>query len=231
MSKIVIIEDELIAAEYLKEFLENDGFEVVAIIDNGKEALEKIPQLAPDMVLMDIMLKDGVSGSEGAVELKLTAPNTAIVFLTAYVDDETVEYAKNSNCCGYLLKPYNEKEILTNMKLFFAKSHLIAKGDKNRKIQLTQDIYFDRKKSRLFKKEEEVELNSKALLLFELLSQNPNITVSNEQISSYVWKEKNVNPTTIRTLIHKIKEKIGEDLIKNINRLGYKIVPQEKDLS
>lgn len=222
MSKIVIVEDELIAAEYLKEILEKNGFAILDIIDNGKEALQKIPTLKPDIVLMDIMLKDNISGSEIAVNLKLSAPNTAIIFLTAYVDDEMIEYAANSNCQGYLLKPYNEKEILTTIKLTLTKnSHNIH--DTNKTIlKLSQDIHFDTELKRLVKNGVEIKLNQKMILLFDLLCKTPNRTVSNDNICLFLWGEI-IHSTTLRTFIHRIKKKTGQDLIHNTNGLGYMI--------
>lgn len=68
----------------------------------------------------------------------------------------------------------------------------------------------------------EIELSKKAILLFELLCKTPNKTVSNDTIFAMLWIEE-VNPITLRTLIHRIKEKIGVDLIHNVNRLGYMI--------
>ena len=66
-AKVVIVEDELIAAEFLKEILEEHGVEVLDTVDTGKEAIEVCSVLKPDVVLMDVMLADGISGSEAAV--------------------------------------------------------------------------------------------------------------------------------------------------------------------
>ena len=121
MPSIVIVEDELIAAEYLKEILLHNNFHVLDIIDNGKEAIIKLPKLSPDIVLMDIMLKDDITGREVALHLKQHTPQIAIVFLTAYVDNETLNYATESNTYDYLMKPYNEKNILHTLKIVMNK--------------------------------------------------------------------------------------------------------------
>ena len=67
--KIVIVEDELIAAEFLKVILEESGAEVTDIIDSGKEAIEICTTKEPDVIFMDVMLTDNISGCEAAVAI------------------------------------------------------------------------------------------------------------------------------------------------------------------
>ncbi len=224
MSSIVIVEDELIAAEYLKEILISNGFEVLAIIDNGKEAQDKIPTIKPDIVLMDIMLKDNISGSEVALDLKLSSPKTAIVFLTAYADSEMLEYAIESNSYGYLMKPYNEQEILSTLQLILHRIKEQTKEYVSGKdiLKIDDNLYFDFVLRRLFKDDREVALGSKAVLLIEMLCKKADTSVSFEQISQEIWNESK-NAVTLRTMIHRIKTKTGCDFIQNVNSLGYMI--------
>ncbi len=224
MNSIVIVEDELIAAEYLKNILENGGYGVCDIIDNGKDAIKKIPTINPDIVLMDIMLKDGISGSEVALQLKSIAPNIAVIFLTAYTDNEMIDYALNVNCYGYIVKPYNEKEILANIKIVLAKraEESCKKSARPTQCEIGRDIYFDTQLKRLVRGENEIRLNKKQILLLDLLCQTPERTVNNDTLSLAIWGEV-VNPITLRTFIHRLKNKINEDIIHNTNRLGYMV--------
>jgi len=224
MPKIVIVEDELIAAEYLKELLYTNGFEVVSIIDNGKEAIEVIPRLNPDIVLMDIMLKDKISGSEVALHLKQFSPQTTVIFLTAYADNEMLEYAIESNCYGYLMKPYKEKEIINTLKIILArmKKPDMKENHLDSTLIIDKNFSFDEQQQKLLKNNREVELSKNAINLISLLCKNANTSVSNEQISLHIWNEIK-NSTTIRTQIHRIRTKIGDDFIHNVNGLGYMI--------
>ena len=224
MPNILIVEDELIAAEYLKEILMTNGFNVIDVIDNGKEAISRIPQLSPDLVLMDIMLKDNISGSEVALHLKQRSPQIAVIFLTAYADSEMVEYAIEANTFGYLMKPYNEKEIVNTLKVVFARIQERQDKELESKIsvQIDKELLFDLEKKKLFKNDIELSLGKNALGLLEILCKNANSSVSNEQISMHVWGEIK-NDVTIRTQIHRIKAKIGENIIRNVNGVGYKI--------
>ena len=224
MQNILIVEDELIAAEYLKEILLANGFNVIDIIDNGKEAMSKIPELNPDLVLMDIMLKDSISGSEVALHLKHHSPKIAVIFLTAYADSEMVEYAIEANTFGYLMKPYNEKEIVNTLKVILARiqENGIQKLDINAFVKINQELTFDIQNIKLLKNGLELNLGKNALHFLEILCKNVNSSVSNEQISMHVWGEIK-NDVTIRTQVHRIKAKIGENIIHNINGIGYKI--------
>lgn len=121
MINIIIVEDELISAEYLKEILMNNNCNILAIIDNGKEAIETIPKLNPDIVFMDIMLKDKISGNEVSVYLRQFTPDIAIIFLTAYADKKVTKSVKEVNLYAYLMKPYNEKEIVATLEIINAK--------------------------------------------------------------------------------------------------------------
>ena len=223
MSKIVIVEDELIAAEYLKELLEKQGFEVLDVIDSGREAIERIVVLQPDIVLMDIMLKDNISGSEVALHLKVKAPKIAILFLTAYTDEESVSYAIDANCYGYLMKPYNEKEIVNTLKVVLARlkeEKVGAKEYASDVITLSPSLSFHLQKRKLFREKEELKLGKNALRVIEVLCQNSNAVVSKEQLSMEVWGEKK-NSITIRTQIYRIRAFLGEDIIKNVSSQGY----------
>ena len=224
MPNILIVEDELIAAEYLKEILLQNGFNVLAIIDNGKEAQEKIPQLNPDIVLMDIMLKDNISGSEVALYLKQAIPEVAIIFLTAYADNEMVEYAVEANTYGYLMKPYNEKEIINTLKVVQAR---VAESNRTALevpdiINVSTELLFNTKKRKLLQNGVEVRLGKRGVSLMEILCKNINSAVSYEQLSMHVWGEIK-NDVTIRTQIHRIKEKMETNIIQNVNGIGYMI--------
>jgi len=227
MPQIVIVEDELIAAEYLKEVLQSNGFEVLDVIDTGKVALQEIPKLKPDIVLMDIMLRDGISGSEVALSLRQNAPQIAIIFLTAYADDEMVEYAKEANTYGYLMKPYNEKEIINTLKVIFArmkecKDNKISKSSELEILKIDDHLIYDNKLNKLFRDSTEIGLGTNAMKLMELLCSQPNTTVSNEQICLHVWDEIKTS-ATLRTQIHRIRTVLGDEVLQNVNGVGYMI--------
>jgi DNA-binding response OmpR family regulator len=220
--KILIVEDDLISAEYLKEILEYAGYKVIDTVDTGYDAIRKAKLLKPDIILMDIKLKDKISGCEAALQIKQNHEPCKIIFATAHADNEMLEYAADAEAYGYLMKPYREKEILATIKV--ALSH-----DKHQKphhdasfIVLQKGCVYDIKQNRFYKNDKEIPLAHKKLKLLQILIEHKNSRVSNEDICQYVWGEPK-NDSTLRSLIHRIKTVIGEDIITNLNGQGYMI--------
>jgi PAS domain S-box-containing protein len=120
-SRILILEDERITAEDIKKTLENFGYEVCGIISNGEEALLKIPELNPDLVLMDIFLEGNSDGIKIAGEIK-SRFNIPLIYLTAYADEEILMRAKSTEPFGYILKPFEDRELYSNIEMAIYKS-------------------------------------------------------------------------------------------------------------
>ena len=235
--RAVIVEDELIAAEFLKDILEKEGVNVIGVVDTGREAIALCIKEKPDVVFMDIMLRDNISGSEAAVEISYKVPETRIIFLTAYSDPEMIDYAVESKAAGYLSKPYNETEIIATMRLALARApqaqtqttHSPSSGEpkveEEETIDLIDGYTYNTRHNRLLKEGQEVEMGPKALKLIALLSRHPNVSVSNEQIMLHVWGEI-VNDKTLRSLLFRIRAATSENLIKNVSGTGYMIRSQ-----
>lgn len=220
--KVIIVEDELIAAEFLKEILEENGAEVIDIIDTGKEAIRVCIEKQPDIVFMDIMLRDNISGSEAAFAISRKNTDIKIIFLTAYIDQEMVDFAIDSKAAAYLTKPYNEAQIIATYKLALTSRKTTKIEQKPDKIYLINDYVFHMKEKRLIKNAKEIELGTRSLRLLELLCLHPDISVSNEQISMHVWNEL-VDDKTLRSLIFRIRSATDKELIKNVSGTGYMI--------
>jgi DNA-binding response OmpR family regulator len=226
--RVLIVEDELIAAEFLKEILQKEGIDVIDIVDTGEEAIRTAVEKKPDIILMDIMLRDHISGSEAAVEISRRV-DTEIIFLTAYSDPEMIDYAVESQAAGYLSKPYNETEIIATLRLALARKRKktpLPDTDiptpRQPTISLVDGYLFHTAHQRLLKEGEEVTLSPKARKLIALLCRQPDISISNEQIMLHIWGEY-VNDKTLRSLIFRIRSATSENLIKNVSGSGYMI--------
>ncbi len=220
---VIIVEDECIAAEFLKEMLEEQGAEVLDIVDNGKEAITICIEKKPDVIFMDVMLRDNISGSEAAIAISQKIA-TKIIFLTAYVDGEMVDYAVASGAAAYLTKPYNEAQIIATLRLVTAArdDNTAVAETKPEKIYLKGGYVYLTHHKRLLKDNQEVELGPKALKLIDLLASQPNISISHEQICMHVWEE-SVNDKTLRSLLFRIRQATHDAFIKNISGTGYMI--------
>ncbi|MFW6131835.1 MAG: ATP-binding protein [Candidatus Aminicenantaceae bacterium] len=109
-TKILIVEDENIVANDIKNSLINLGYEVVGISNSGRDSIKKAEKVLPDLVLMDIVLKGNMDGIATAkqIQKKLKIP---IIYLTAYSDKNTFSRAKITKPFGYILKPFEEREL------------------------------------------------------------------------------------------------------------------------
>ena len=113
---ILIVEDESIVAQDLQEILENLGYSAPEIADCGELAMEKIARLNPSLVLMDIRLIGRIDGIDAA-EIIQKDYDTPVVYLTAHSDKSTLERVKRSCPFGYILKPFQERELYTTIEI------------------------------------------------------------------------------------------------------------------
>jgi diguanylate cyclase (GGDEF)-like protein len=119
-NKILIVEDELLIARDLSQKLKKQGFEVTGIVTSGQAALQAIATAPPDLILMDIVIKGNQDGISTAVSIR-ERYDIPVLFLTAYADDETLQRAESTGAYGYLLKPFNERELLTTIRMTLRK--------------------------------------------------------------------------------------------------------------
>lgn len=115
-AKILIVEDEKILALALKRILEKLGHEVVASTGSGEEAIALNSKLSPDLIMMDIFLETELDGLSAAEKIRLSS-DVPIIFLTSYDDQKILQSAKKLQASGYILKPFDEKEININIDL------------------------------------------------------------------------------------------------------------------
>ena len=113
---ILVVEDEVIVSADLTSKLTKMGYEVVGATGYGEEALELARQHRPSLILMDVRLAGALDGIDTAVAIhrELMLP---VVFLTAHSDAATVERAAHAEPFGYILKPFNDRELRTHIEM------------------------------------------------------------------------------------------------------------------
>jgi len=114
--RTLIVEDEILIAEELKERLSRLGFCVIAAVDSAEEGVAIATREHPDLVLMDIRLKGAKDGVQAAEEIHKQV-DIPIVYLTAYSDHQTVERAKRTQFDGFLLKPFHRRELQSTIEI------------------------------------------------------------------------------------------------------------------
>ncbi len=114
--KILIVEDELLVATDIEESIESLGYSVHGTVDSGLKAIEEVEKSLPDLVLMDINLKGEMSGIEAA-SIITKKHDVPIIYLTANADVATVNKAKVALPYGYIIKPFTDKDLHTNIEI------------------------------------------------------------------------------------------------------------------
>ncbi|MGI9240016.1 MAG: hybrid sensor histidine kinase/response regulator [Verrucomicrobiales bacterium] len=120
-TRILVVEDERVIGRDVQNTLVQLGYVVPDVARTGEEALELVGQIEPDLVLMDIRLSGDLDGIETAARIK-SDYGSPVIFLTALADHETIARAKETEPYGYLLKPFNDRELQSTVEMAVSRS-------------------------------------------------------------------------------------------------------------
>jgi two-component system, cell cycle sensor histidine kinase and response regulator CckA len=120
-AKILIVEDEAIIADDIQMTLDDMGYETLGPVSTGQDALDMIAEYSPDLVLLDIRIRGELDGIDVANKLREEHP-VPVIFLTAHADDETIQRAGRASPAGYLLKPFQPRELRAAIEIALVKN-------------------------------------------------------------------------------------------------------------
>ena len=109
-ARVLVVEDEIIVAMDIANTLQKLGHEVTDTVPSGEQAIISVKENRPDMIFMDIGLKGRMDGIETAGQIR-SQFSVPVIFLTAFVDEKTLDRAKDTVPAGYLTKPYEENDL------------------------------------------------------------------------------------------------------------------------
>lgn len=201
--KILIVEDESLTALHIKKILEEDGYEVSHMVSTAGDALKILEEKAIDMVMIDIKINgecDGVCFAE-EVNSKYDIP---LIFLTAQIDDETLQRISQTTYSAYISKPFTSNELLSTVKLV-AMQHKLHENTSI--VELGEGYSYEYIMQRLVRHNQPIILTPKEQLLFHLLISKQGIC-SFIEIDENLWMGEYVDDGTRRSLIHRLKKKI-----------------------
>ncbi len=140
-ARILVVEDEQVVAEDIARILRNFGYDVLAIVSSGEAAVKIAEEKLPDLVLMDIMLEGELNGIEATDQI-YSRFGIPVVYITAYADDERLQRAKQTGPFGYILKPFEGRELYASveMALYKHKMEKILVENESRYRLLTENI-------------------------------------------------------------------------------------------
>ncbi|MEA2681779.1 MAG: hypothetical protein QOK05_107 [Chloroflexota bacterium] len=115
--RVLIVDDHALIREGLGQLIAGEpDLELVGALDSGREAIDRVVELAPDVVLMDISMPGGMDGIAATRELLRRRPTTYVVMLTSYAEDESVVAAIDAGASGYLLKDAESSDVLKGVR-------------------------------------------------------------------------------------------------------------------
>ncbi|BEJ56177.1 response regulator transcription factor [Campylobacter jejuni] len=213
---ILVVEDEVKTRESMINVL-SERFSKVIGAQNGDEGLKKFKKFKPDLVITDIAMPI-MDGLDMAREIKEISDDVPIVVLSAYSEKERLLRSIDIGIDKYLIKPVDIE------KLFKVLDYLIGeKIEANMLVKISEEYQFNKTKRTLIYSGEEIVLTKKELAFISLLLKQPGALVLHEDIKKNVWIGEHVSDTAVRTFIKRVRDKVGEDFIKNVPSLGYKI--------
>jgi len=213
---ILIVEDENEIRKLMEEVMKSVFFEVYSA-KNGDEGIKKFKKFAPDLIVTDIAMPI-MDGLDMAKMINEISPTTPIIALSAFSDKEKLLKAIEVGVDKYILKPVDMDELL------LAIENIARSKFKNMNIiKITDELQYNPASKQLLCNNQEILLTKKEFSFIALLINKMGNLVLLDEIKKNVWSDENVNDTAIRTFVKRVRDKIGQDVIKNIPGLGYKI--------
>ena len=207
---ILIVEDDLLLQETLKEMLELKGFSVDAT-SSYNEAIDLTFENRYNCYIFDVNIVQG-NGFELLKELREADDTTPTIFLTTISDAQSVVKGFEIGANDYVKKPFEFEELFARVNRFLK--------PKNR-IKIAENIYYNPMLNAVCNNNSVVYLKAKEADILEYFLKNPNRIISKDEIIGYIWSNDYITDSTFRGYILKLKNVIGKDYIKNIRGKGY----------
>lgn len=218
MYSILLLEDDLLFASSIEDFLVCEGF-CVDIAKDGEEVFDFTFHKNYDLYIFDINVPK-INGLDLLQQLRNSSDNTPTIFLTSYKDKDTLQDAFLKGCDDYLKKPVDLDELLLRIKA-------LLKRNKKRFdiIKLSNTLTFNPLNKRVYENDIDLNLPVKVLELMELFIENRGEIVTKEMIISKLWAtSEDYSEGSIRVYINQIKKLFeNKESILNIKGVGYKI--------
>ncbi len=219
---VLIVEDEAALATMLRYNLEKQGFRVEEAGD-GQEALTRISESQPDLVLLDWMLPV-MSGIEVCRQIRrrATTRDLPVIMVTARTEDQDAVRGLNTGADDYITKPFNMESLLARMRALLRRSNAVpVKG-----LLAFHDIEMDLGSHRVTRNDRRVHLGPTEFRLLEFFMQHPRRVFSREELLDAVWgPDIHVEPRTVDVHIRRLRKSInapGElDVVRTVRTAGY----------
>jgi len=224
---ILIVEDEYINAKFIEQIVTDKGHNVVEIVSNADDAIALINSEKIDLVFMDINIEGSIDGIQCASLLNQYY-QIPIIYMTAYGDTQTIDEAGDTNMIGYIIKPFDTKDIEATfavaLKILYNLNHISDIQIQSTCIEFENNYVYTFETKSLKIDSIPVKLTKIETLLMHLFCLNINQNISYDLLLECVWKNHLVSNSTIRDTISRLRKKAPLLKFENISGIGYRLI-------
>ena len=228
--KILVVDDEVDIVDFIDDYLTGEGYEVIKAY-NGVEALDKMRQNLPDLVVLDIMLP-GLDGFEVCKQMR-TESTVPILMVTAKDTDVDKIIGLEIGADDYMPKPFNPRELVARVKAILRRTYRQDYQSHSQTITLKhKDLAIDAERRMATIGQKQLELTMKEFDLLLFLMRNPGHVYSRDHLLDSVWGQDSfVGARTVDVHIRRLREHIEADAsqpqyIKTVWGVGYKFTDE-----
>ena len=215
--RVLLVEDDKSLATALKELLEQEGYRVRLVLD-GKRGLDLALSEEFDLILLDYFLP-GMDGREFLKRLRSEGSKVPVIALTVVSDIKNKVDFFQTGADDYITKPFHFEELLARIRAVLRR----YAGPESAEVDLG-GVRISLTQKKVFVGQEEVSLTLGEYLILEYLTLNRGRFVSREELLEKALRSYESESNTVEVLIHRLRKKIGRDIIKTQRGLGYKIL-------
>ena len=218
-SHILVVEDEVKLAQFIKLELEYEGYEVT-VVNDGLGGLATAREMTPDLILLDWMLP-GISGLEICRRLRQTGDKVPIILLTAKDEVSDRVAGLDAGADDYIIKPFSIEELLARIR-----ANLRRNQEEDSSSLQFSDLRLDRSSREVYRSNRLIELTAKEFDLLEYLISHPRQVLTRDQILERVWGydfmgDSNIIEVYVRYLRLKLEANQEPRLIQTVRGVGY----------
>jgi len=192
-------------------------FKDVLDAPNGSDGYDLYLEYKPDIIISDIEMPN-TNGISMVTKIRDKDLDVIIIMLTAYSSEEYLLQLINLNINHYILKPVDSDNLLNGIIKSLGNQIL------DNQIVFSSDMYFNLDSRELFYKDELITLRKRDKDFLLLLHKNKNCVVTYDLIEEYLWRDKSMSMSALKTFIKEFRQRIPLDIITNVPQEGYKLI-------
>jgi len=227
-AKILLVDDEAAITDNLAPFLGRAGF-VVEVASDGQQALEKVAQFAPDLIILDVLMPR-LDGRAVLRELRQRDDWTSVILLTQVGESVERAMALEEGADDYLNKPFDPQELVARIRAVLRRAHKGRPPLAAAERLLCGELALDRVSRRVYFRDAELSLTPKAVALLEYLMSHPDELMTRDRLLDAVWGwDYPVGTRTVDTRVAELRRALDDDpaeptYIETVPGQGYRFV-------